>query len=374
MDSYPFDAKVTITNSDTNDSRTINTGEDGSYRAPGLQPGHYMIKVEKDGFKTVTQTGLTLDVTAELVVNPTSSRWARRPRKLQSRERLPSSTPPPAHWAGLVNDQQIAELPLNGRNYTDLTLLQPGISQTTHSGLGDAGLWYSSNGMSPRSNNYTLDGALTVTQNGTGPASMNGSALDVDGIKEYKIVTSMFGAEYGLLMGSQMVIVSKSGTNQFHGDVFEFLRNNHMDARNFFEAPTSLIPGPYNRLPQFQRNNFGGALGGPIRKDKTFFFLVYEGLRLSQGDTIQDTTLPCRLPFRYQWRSKLHHWRRAGSRRRHASRRRNPRDTSSSDGWNNHAYDNWMRIRCFGFEHSSSGWRGRGCPCTAMDWTISISQ
>ncbi len=290
------DAKITITNTDTNDSRATVTGDDGSYRAPGLQPGHYSVKVEKEGFKTVTQTSLTLDVTAELVVNPTLEVGTATQEVTVTGE-APIVNTTTSSLGGLVNDQQIAELPLNGRNYTDLTLLQAGIAQTTHSGLGDAGLWFSSNGMSPRSNNYTLDGALTVTQNGTGPASMNGSTLGVDGIKEYKIVTSMFGAEYGLLMGSQMVIVSKSGTNQFHGDVFEYLRNNHLDARNFFEAPTSIIPGSYNRLPQFQRNNFGGSVGGPIIKDKTFFFLVYEGLRLSQGDTIQDTSLPAACHF-----------------------------------------------------------------------------
>jgi hypothetical protein len=199
----------------------------------------------------------------------------------------------------LINDQTISELPMNGRNYTDLTLLTPGVTAATHSGLGDAGLWYSSNGAPPRSNNYMLDGALTVTKNGTGPSSMTGSTLGVDGIKEYKVVTSMFSAEYGLLMGSQMVIVSKSGTNRWTGNVFEYLRNNHLDARNFFEAQPDKANniltdanGNLQRLPQFKRNNFGASVGGPIQKDKTFFFLVYEGLRVAQGDTIQDVSLP----------------------------------------------------------------------------------
>lgn len=284
------EAKVTVTNTDTNDSRTINTGDDGAFNAPGLNPGHYLLKIEKVGFKTVNQTGLVLDVAGQLVVNPTLEIGTASQEVTVTGE-APVVNTTTSQLGGLVNDQQMAELPLNGRNYTDLTLLQPGVSQTTHSGTGDSGTWYSSNGMPPRSNVYTMDGALTVTANNTAPAAQNGSALGVDGIKEYKLVTSMFGAEYGLAMGSQMVIVSKSGTNQFHGDVFEFLRNNHLDARNFFEAPESLIGGGYPRLPQFQRNNFGAAVGGPIQKDKTFFFLVYEGLRLSQGDTIQDTTM-----------------------------------------------------------------------------------
>lgn len=289
-------AKVTVTNADTTDSRTLSTGDDGAYNAPGLNPGHYSLKIEKDGFKTVIQAGITLDVAGQVVVNPTMEVGSAA-QEVTVTEEAPVVNTTTSQLGGLVNDQQMAELPLNGRNYTDLTLLQPGIAQTTHSGLGDAGLWYSSNGMSPRSNFYTLDGANTVTANNTGPASMNGSALGVDGIKEYKIVTSMFGAEYGLALGSQMVIVSKSGTNQLHGDAFEYLRNNHLDARNFFEAPPSVVGGAYNRLPQLQRNNFGAAIGGPIQKDKTFFFLVYEGLRLAQGDTIQDTTMPAACHF-----------------------------------------------------------------------------
>ncbi len=290
------EAKVTVINTDTNDLRTINTGDDGAFNAPGLNPGHYLLKIEKSGFKTVTQTGLILDVAGQLVVNPMLEVGTASQEVTVTGE-APVVNTTTSQLGGLVNDQQMAELPLNGRNYTDLTLLQPGVAQTTHSGTGDAGLWYSSNGMSPRSNMYTMDGALTVTANNTGPASQNGSVLGVDGIKEYKIVTSMFGAQYGLAMGSQMVIVTKNGTNQFHGDAFEFLRNNHLDARNFFEASPALIGGGYPRLPQLQRNNFGGAIGGPIQKDKTFFFLVYEGLRLAQGDTIQDTTLPAACHF-----------------------------------------------------------------------------
>lgn len=290
-------AKVTIANTDTAESRTVETGDDGAFRAPGLRPGHYTIKVEKGGFKTVTQTALSLDVAGQLVVNPTLEVGSAAQEVTVTGE-APVVNTTTSSLGGLVNDQQIAELPLNGRNYTDLTLIQPGVTRTTHSGLGDAGIWYSSNGASPRSNNYMIDGALMVTQNGTGPAGMTGNTLGVDGIKEYKVVTSMFGAEYGLLMGSQMVIVSKGGTNHWHGSVFEYLRNNHLDARNFFDPQPSLAnnilvdaSGHLERLPQFKRNNFGGSFGGPIQKDKTFFWLVYEGLRLSQGDTIQDTTM-----------------------------------------------------------------------------------
>jgi hypothetical protein len=110
--------------------------------------------------------------------------------------------------------------------------------------------------------------------------------MGVDGIKEFKTITSMFGAEYGMNMGAQVVMVSKGGTNQFHGDAFGFMRNNHLDARGFYDPTPNLIGGQRN--PRFQKTNFGAAVGGPIQKDKTFFFLVYEGLRLRQIDAIQD--------------------------------------------------------------------------------------
>jgi hypothetical protein len=291
------DARITITNMDTSEMRTATSRDDGAFRAPGLRPGHYSVRIEKDGFKTSTQTALTLDVAQELVVNPTMEVGSSSQEVTVTGE-APIVNTTTSTLGSLVDDQRVADLPLNGRNYIDLTLIQPGIQINTSpsgGGSGSSGTWFSSNGMPPRSNNFTIDGAQIGNQYGTGPNSISGSTLGVDGIKEYKIVTSMFGPEYGMSMGSQMVIVSKSGSNQWHGDMFEYLRNNHMDARNFFESPTSLLGG--HRTPPFQRNNFGAAGGGPIRKDKTFFYLVYEGLRLAQQDAIQTTTLPAACHF-----------------------------------------------------------------------------
>jgi hypothetical protein len=291
------DARITITNVDTSEMRTAATGDDGAFRVPGLRPGHYSVKVEKDGFKTSNQTSLTLNVAQELVLSPLMQVGSASQEVTVTGEAPIINTTTSALGA-LVDDQRIADLPLNGRNYLDLTLIQPGIqvnSSPSGGGSGSSGTWFSSNGMPPRSNTYTLDGALIGNQYGTGPNSISGSTLGVDGIKEYKIVTNMFGPEYAMTMGSQMVIVSKGGSNQWHGDMFEYLRNNHMDARNFFEAQPSLLGG--QRLSQFKRNNFGAAGGGPIKKDKTFFYLVYEGLRTAQQDAIQDTTLPAACHF-----------------------------------------------------------------------------
>jgi len=286
-------ANVSLTSVERGEARTTTSGDDGSYRFSAVDPGHYNVKVESQGFKTQTMTGLTLDVAQELVANITLEVGTATQEVTVTGE-SPVINTTSSSLGGLVSDQQISELPLNGRNYSDLALLQPGVTQTTHSGLGDAGIWFSSNGMSPRANNYTIDGTPILTQNGTGPAGMTGNTLGVDGIKEYRVVTSMFSAEYGLLMGSQIVVVSKGGSNQWHGDGFEYLRNSNLDARNYFDPSPTIIG---HRLPEFRRNNFGGAAGGPIKKDKTFFFLVYEGLRLQQGDTIQDTTMPASCHF-----------------------------------------------------------------------------
>src|SRR5436309_4984514 len=180
----------------------------------------------------------------------------------------------------VVNEQSMSDLPLNGRNYVDLTMLQPGVSQqalaTTGGGATASGTWFSANGAPVRSNNFTLDGAPMTNAAAAATASEAGTTLGVDGIREYKVVTSAFSAEYGMVMGSQTVMVSKNGTNLWHGDVFEYMRNIALDARNLFDYRTS---SGGRRLPLFQRNSFGGSFGGPIKKDKTFFYGVYEALR-----------------------------------------------------------------------------------------------
>jgi hypothetical protein len=285
------DATVTITSVETNSVRTATTGADGEYRVPGLQPGHYNVKVEKSGFKTENQTGLTLDVTQEITVNA-SLEIGSSTQEVTVTGEAPLVNTQTSALSGLVDDQKVAELPLNGRNFVDLALLQPGVTNDTNfqnanattSGAGVWGTIYSSNGAPIRSNTAMLDGALMNNFHGN-VGGATGATLGVDGIKEFRVITSAFSAEYGLQMGSQTVIVSKSGTNQFHGDVFEYLRNKSMDARNFFDY-SYLTTG--DRIPQLQRNDFGGSFGGPIKKDKTFFYGVFEGLRQRQGLTIID--------------------------------------------------------------------------------------
>jgi hypothetical protein len=267
---------VTISNVDTGLKRTVTTGDDGAYRVPELAVGHYEVRGEHAGFKTETRKGITLDVTDQAVVNLNFEVGSEAQQVIVSGEASIVNTQN-ATLGGLVTETNIENLPLNGRNYVDLSLLQPGVSPDRN--IRDAGTSFSVNGAPPRSNNFTLDGAILQNTTGRNPAAGDsGDSLGVDGIKEYRIVTGIFQAEYGLAMGSQMVAVSKNGTNQFHGDVFEYLRNSRLDAKNFFDDPTA-------KIPEFQRNQFGGAFGGPIKKDKTFFFGVYEGLREGLGTT-----------------------------------------------------------------------------------------
>ena len=265
-------ATVKVTNVDTNVTRTLTTDSDGSYNALELPTGNYQVEVTANGFKTGVRKGITLDVTDAPVINFTLEVGATEQQVTVSSE-IPMVDTQDATLGGVVGQQSVQNLPLNGRNYVDLSLLQAGVTPDRNSS-GNGATSYSVNGAPPRSNNFTLDGAVTTTQEGRNPGNA-GSTLGVDGVKEYKIITSDFSAEYGLAMGSQVVVVSKSGTNQFHGDVFEFLRNSSVDARNFF-LTTAGQPNPL-----LQKNQYGGAFGGPIKKDKTFFFAAYEGLRLN---------------------------------------------------------------------------------------------
>ena len=296
-------ATITIQNVDTGLTRTVMTGPDGSFNAPELATGHYQVQAAHEGFKTATHAGITLEVTQQAVINFTLELGSTQQQVVVTGE-APIVNTQNATLGGLVNEQRIEDLPLNGRNYIDLSLLQPGVTADRNFGSGggvSVGTSFSSNGASVRSNNFMLDGAVLQNISSRNPASLAGTTLGVDGIKEYQVITTNFQAEYGLTMGSQMVIVSKNGTNQFHGDGFEYLRNSDLDARNYFDPPPSTIGG--HRNPEFRRNNFGGSVGGPIKKDKTFFYGVYEGLAPDPRRHQQPDRARCRLSWTRGYRS-----------------------------------------------------------------------
>jgi hypothetical protein len=289
-------ANVTIQSSETNQTRTAVTDSSGAYRVPALPVGHYDVKIEHAGFKTETETGLNLEVGQEAVVD-IALQVGTAAQTVQVTGEAQQVNTTNSTLGGVVSEQTIADLPLNGRNYVDLTLLQAGITQhkdlTNSSGL-QPGTVFSSNGAPFQSNSFMLDGASLVNTFSVTAASGTGNTLGVDGIREYKVVTNNLSAEYGMTMGSQTVLVSKGGTNGFHGDGFEFIRNSVLDAANYFDTPTAA--NGFKRTPEFRRNNFGGSLGGPVKKDKTFFFGAFEGLRESIGQTIVSTTVSAPIP------------------------------------------------------------------------------
>jgi hypothetical protein len=277
-------ANVTARSLETGQTRTAVTGGNGAYRFNALPVGDYEVRAEHAGFQAAVRSGLTLTVSEEAVVNITLEVGAATQTvSVTAEAQLVDTTS--GSLGGTVDEQKVANLPLNGRNYIDLVLLQPGVNLDANRPQGEA-TWYSSNGASVRSNYYTLDGTPTRNLYGTNPASMTATALGVDGVREFKVITNSFSAEYGMAMGSQMVIVSKSGTNSYHGTLFEYLRNSALDARNFFDLD------PSRRLPEFIRNQFGGSIGGPIKKNKLFFFATAESLHERLGTTNLIVGLP----------------------------------------------------------------------------------
>ena len=282
--------KIEAANTDTNVVYPAATNDAGIYSLPSLPPGNYRITASKDGFENIVRPNVVLHV-ADNVSIDFSMQVGQLNQSVTVEGGAPEVNTTTSSLGGLVEAHEVANLPLNGRNYINLTLMQPGIATNPNMSTTAAfvGTWFASNGATIRSNNFMLDGAIMQDLTSGTTATLANRTLGLDGIQEYRVITNNFSAEYGLVMGSQTVMVSKTGTNQFHGSAFEFLRNSALDAANFFDKPTAA--NGFRRLPEFQRNNFGGSFGGPIQKDKTFFFATYEGLRENLGVTI-NTAVP----------------------------------------------------------------------------------
>ena len=288
------DTSLTARNVETGQTRTTVSASDGSYRFSAMPVGNYEVQVLQAGFQTAVRSGLRLTVGLEAVVNFTLQVGAVEQRVEVTAE-APLVNTTTSSLGGLVDELKVSELPLNGRNFVGLALLQPGVQQSrVRTGGGSiAGLAYSSNGAPLASNNTTLDGARINAMGSSSTAtSATGNTLGIEGIQEFRVVTNALSAEYGMAMGSQMVIVSKSGTNTFHGSLFEYHRNDNLDARNSFDRTEDESAG--KRLPPFVRNNFGGSLGGPISQDKTFFHANVELLRERKSESRIAAVLPTR--------------------------------------------------------------------------------
>ncbi len=273
---------VTITHLETGIVRSVTTDEGGRYRAPGLGLGNYEVKAELAGFRTEVRKGIQLTVAAEVVVN-LSLGVGTVSEEVQVNGEAPLVETTSATLSGLVDDKKIRDLPLNGRSFETLAFMQPGVTpyfRGRHDTDQGEGTKMSVSGSRVDSNSFLLDGTNINDQSNNTPGSASGNLLGVEMLREFRVLTTAYSAEYGRYSGGIITAVSKSGGNELHGNVYEFLRNDHLDARNFFDRK-SKPDDP--RLPSFKRNQFGATLGGPIVHDKTFFFGGYEGFRQRKG-------------------------------------------------------------------------------------------
>ena len=262
-------ATVTATNIETGIARTVASNSQGRYQLPNLPVGSYQLQAEMTGFQTALRSGIELTVGREAVVNLGLEVGAVSERVEVTGE-APLVNTTNSTVSALVDEKTIADLPLNGRSFVQLATLQPGVN-SMNTNADEASL--SISGGRSTQNNFLLDGITMNNEQNKTPVSQSGQSLGVEAIREFTVLTSNYSAEFGRGGGGIINAITKSGTNQLHGSVFEFLRNDNFDARNFFD----------DEKPEFKRNQFGFSLGGPVIRNRTFFFGTYEGLRQRLG-------------------------------------------------------------------------------------------
>jgi hypothetical protein len=275
---------IAITNTATGISRNVTTNTDGFYTAPNLIAGSYELNYSAPGFRTDVRKGIALTVGASTILDLTL-KIGTTIETVQVQTEAPDVQLTTSDIGAVVNATTVRELPLNGRSWTDLAALQPGVdtihtqpdfSAGTDRGNRGFGQQLTISGARPQQNNYRLDGVSVNDYANGSPGSVLGGSLGVDAIQEFSVLTSNYSAEYGKTSGGVVNAITRSGTNQIHGSAYEFLRNDVFDARNFFDA---------GKIPPFKRNQFGGSIGGPILKSRTFFFADFEAIRQSKGIT-----------------------------------------------------------------------------------------
>jgi hypothetical protein len=285
-------AKVTATETATAVKQTVITDRQGFYSFQSLSVGRYDVGIDAAGFKPLERTGVVIDLNSKVVVNATLAIGDRTETVTVSESATHVETAD-TQLGQVITGKQMTSVPLNGRSYTDLLALQAGVAPVTSltsdtqqdvgvsafspsGGLNPGTI--SINGQREFANSFVLNGSDVEEDVNMGTAIVP----NLDSIAEFRILTSNFDAEYGEFSGGQISVVTKSGSNSFHGDLFEFLRNTDLDARNYF-SPTR---GAFNQ------NQFGATLGGPIRKNKLFFFADYQGTRLTQGIDTGEIPVP----------------------------------------------------------------------------------
>src|ERR1700736_1042717 len=281
-------AAVVITNLETGTERKLVTDESGRFSAPALPVGHYEIAASKSGFRTDRRTSINLVVgqreEVDLQLQVGDVRQTMEVPAFSTAVQVTTED-----TSDLVGERQVKDLPLNGRSYDQLLSLNPGVVNYTSQRAGATGTsnsvvgnMFSSSGHRPQENLYLLNGVefTSASEINNTPGGVSGQLLGVDAVREFSVVKDTYGAKYGKRPGAQINIVTANGTNAFHGAVYEFLRNSALDARNYFD---------HRNIPRFERNVFGASGGGPIVKDKSFFFANYEGFRQTLG--LSDLTL-----------------------------------------------------------------------------------
>jgi hypothetical protein len=277
-------ATVTAKDTDTGVSRTSITDAAGRYELPALPVGRYEVEAEKSGFAGALRSGIVLvvgqDATADF-----SMKVGNVSEMVKVDADAPIVNPTTQDISGLVGEKAVKQLPLNGRSYDLLLTINPGVVNFTWEKTGGIGVSNSTTGNNfavsgnrPQQNLFLLNGVefTGAAENNMQPGGASQNLIGVEAVREFNVLRDSYGAEYGKRPGAQVIIVTQSGSNQWHGSVYEFLRNNALDAKNYFDQGSA---------PPFRRNQFGGALGGPLKKDKTFFFVNYEGLRQSLHQT-----------------------------------------------------------------------------------------
>jgi hypothetical protein len=273
---------VQIKNLETGAERHVITDESGHFSAAALPVGQYEVRAEKSGFRGELKNGISLVVAQRLSIDIVLQIGdVHQTVEVTSAPTLVAITTDDS--SGLVGERQVKELPLNGRSYDQLITLNPGVVNYTSQRAGGVGTsnsvvgnMFAASGRRPQENLYLLNGVefTSASEINNTPGGVSGQLLGVDSVREFSVIKDTYGAEYGKRPGAQINIVTSSGTNALHGNAYEFLRNSALDARNFFD---------HGGIPKFQRNEFGGSLGGPLKKDKTFLFGNYEGFRQNLG-------------------------------------------------------------------------------------------
>ncbi len=277
-------AKVTIRNTGTDVVRTVTSNADGFYSAPNLLPGSYEVRTEVAGYASVLQKGIVLTVGAEQTYNPALA-VGQVSTTVVVQDVAPTVETSSSTLSATVDGKTVRELPLNGRDWTQLAALEPGVvsvpNQATtgfsaNKGNRGFGNQLSDGGHRPNENTYRVNGMVENDYTNAAPGGSTGVNLGVDAIDQFSVLTASYTAEYGRTSGAVINAITKSGTNHLHGTAYFFDRDSIFDARNYFDGPA---------IPPFRRIQFGGSAGAPIVKDKTFVFVDYEGIRQSQSNS-----------------------------------------------------------------------------------------